>query len=62
MLTDVDGSVCELFGVWIQKSMLGRKYMGIDRATFIIDETGRLIKEWRKVAVKEHIKEIINYL
>ena len=62
LLTDNDGSICELFGTWIQKSMFGKKYMGIDRATFIIDETGKLIKEWRKVSASGHVKEVLAVL
>jgi len=56
---DEDGKVCEAYGTWIEKSMYGRKYMGIDRATFLIDEKGVLRGEWRKVKVKGHVDEVL---
>ena len=57
--SDEDGTVCEAYGTWIEKSMYGRKYMGIDRATFLIDENGVLRGEWRKVKVKGHVEEVL---
>ncbi len=57
--SDEDGKVCEAYGTWIEKSMYGRKYMGIDRATFVIDETGMLRAEWRKVKVPGHVDEVL---
>jgi peroxiredoxin Q/BCP len=54
-----DGQVCEAFGTWIEKSMYGRKYMGIDRATFLIDADGRIAKAWRKVKVPGHAEEVL---
>jgi peroxiredoxin Q/BCP len=59
LATDGDGSVCEAFGTWIEKSMYGRKYMGIDRATFLIDRDGVVKKVWRKVKVPGHAEEVL---
>jgi peroxiredoxin Q/BCP len=59
LATDADGSVCEAFGTWIEKSMYGRKYMGIDRATFLIDRDGLLKRVWRKVKVPGHAEEVL---
>jgi peroxiredoxin Q/BCP len=59
LATDADGSVCEAFGTWIEKSMYGRKYMGIDRATFLIDKDGRVARVWRKVKVSGHAEEVL---
>ncbi len=56
---DVDGSVCEAYGTWVEKSMYGRKYMGIERATFLIDSCGILRGIWRKVKVKGHVEEVL---
>jgi peroxiredoxin Q/BCP len=59
LATDRDGSVCEAFGTWVEKSMYGRKYMGIDRATFLIDRDGVVKKVWRKVKVPGHAEEVL---
>lgn len=59
LASDVDGSVCEAFGTWIEKSLYGRKYMGIDRATFLIDADGRIAQIWRKVKVKGHAEAVL---
>jgi peroxiredoxin Q/BCP len=59
LVADEDGKACEAYGTWIEKSMYGRKYMGIDRATFLIDETGTLRAEWRKVKVGGHVEEVL---
>lgn len=59
LASDVDGSVCEAYGTWVEKSMYGRKYMGIDRATFLIDGKGVLRREWRKVKVSGHVAEVL---
>ena len=59
LATDADGSVCEAFGTWTQKSMYGRKYMGIDRATFLIDRDGTVARVWRKVKVPGHAEEVL---
>lgn len=59
LATDADGSVTEAFGTWIEKSLYGRKYMGIDRATFLIDSHGKLARIWRKVKVSGHAEEVL---
>jgi thioredoxin-dependent peroxiredoxin len=59
LASDVDGSVCEAFGTWIEKSLYGRQYMGIDRATFLIGADGRIEKIWRKVKVKGHAQAVL---
>ena len=57
--SDEDGSVCEAYGTWVEKSMYGRKYMGIERATFLIDEKGVVRNVWRKVKVKGHVDDVL---
>jgi peroxiredoxin Q/BCP len=59
LASDTDGSVCEAFGTWIEKSMYGRKYMGIDRATFLVDRDGVVKRVWRKVKVPGHAEEVL---
>ena len=59
LLSDENGTVCEDFGVWKEKSMYGKTYMGIERSTFIIDGNGLIVKEWRKVKVSGHVSEVI---
>ncbi|PWG03203.1 peroxiredoxin [Sphingosinicella humi] len=59
LATDPDGSVCEAFGTWVEKSMYGRKYMGIERATFLIDRDGVIKRVWRKVKVPGHAQEVL---
>ncbi|WP_411817689.1 thioredoxin-dependent thiol peroxidase [Hyphococcus sp. DH-69] len=56
---DEDGSVTEKFGVWVEKNMYGRKYMGIERSTFLIDDKGVIQKIWRKVKVAGHAEEVL---
>lgn len=58
LASDADGKVCEAYETWIEKSMYGRKYMGIDRATFLIDADGKVAQIWRKVSVPGHIAEV----
>ena len=62
LLSDPEHKLAEAFKVWVEKSMYGRKYMGIERSTFVLDENLNIIKEWRKVKVKGHIAEVIDYL
>ena len=62
LLADEDHALCEKYGVWIQKSMYGRKYMGVERSTFLIDKAGRIAKVWRGVKVKGHVAEIMEAL
>jgi peroxiredoxin Q/BCP len=58
LVSDEDGKICEKYGTWIEKSLYGRKYMGIDRATFLIDKDGVVHKAWRKVKVAGHVDEV----
>lgn len=62
LVSDEDGKVCEKYGTWIEKSLYGRKYMGIDRATFLIDKTGTVARVWRKVKVSGHVAEVLEAL
>ncbi len=59
LAADTDGTVCEAFGVWVEKSMYGRTYMGIERATFLIDADGRIAQVWRKVKVPGHAESVL---
>ena len=59
--SDVSGEVCEKFGVWVEKSMYGKKYMGIERSTFLINSDNTIYKDWRKVKVKGHVEEVIKF-
>ena len=58
--SDEEGTVCEDYGVWVEKSMYGKSYMGIERATFLIDGKGVLRAIWRKVKVEGHVKEVLD--
>ena len=62
LASDEDLKICETFKVWVEKSMYGKKYMGIERSTFLFDENLQLIKSWRKVKVNGHAEEVLNYL
>jgi thioredoxin-dependent peroxiredoxin len=57
--SDGEGAVCEAFGVWVEKSMYGRKYMGIERATFLIGADGKIAQVWRKVKVPGHAAVVL---
>ena len=57
--SDAEGKVTATYGVWVQKSMYGRKYMGIERATFLIDEKGKIQQIWHKVKVPGHADEVM---
>jgi len=59
LAADEDHAVAEKFGVWIEKSMYGRKYMGVDRSTFLIDAKGGVAETWRKVKVPGHAEEVL---
>ena len=59
LISDSDGSITDSFGVWVEKSMYGRKYMGIERATFLIDTAGVIRRVWRKVKVPGHAAEVL---
>lgn len=62
LLSDVEHKLAEAFGAWGEKSMYGRKYFGIIRSTFILNENGEIEKEWRKVKVKGHVEEVLQEL
>ncbi|MDI9349159.1 MAG: peroxiredoxin [Candidatus Symbiobacter sp.] len=62
LLADEEGRLCQDYGVWVEKSMYGRKYMGIERASFLIDKAGKLAQIWRKVKVPGHSQEILQAL
>ncbi len=59
LVSDETGTTCEDYGVWVEKSMYGRSYMGIDRSTFLIDAEGRIARIWRKVKVEGHVAEVL---
>ena len=59
LASDENGEISEAFGTWVQKSMYGRKYMGMERATFLIGKDGRVTKAWRKVKVPGHAEEVL---
>ncbi len=62
LLTDSEGTVCQKYGVWQKKWLYGKMYYGIERSTFLIDETGHLQKIWRKVKVPQHVQDILKLL
>tara|TARA_Y100000022_G_scaffold28496_2_gene22024 strand:- start:457 stop:933 length:477 start_codon:yes stop_codon:yes gene_type:complete len=59
LLSDPDEKVCKAFDVMKMKSMYGRQYMGVDRSTFIVNDQGKIVKEWRSVKVKGHVQEVL---
>jgi len=59
LLSDAEGSACEDFGVWQEKKMYGKTFMGILRSTFLIDANGQIAREWRKVKVADHAAEVL---
>ena len=59
LAADTEGQVTDAYGVWVEKSMYGRKYMGIERATFLIDEKGVVRHVWHKVKVPGHVDEVM---
>ena len=59
LAADADKAVATAYGVWVEKSMYGRKYMGVERSTFLIDKAGRIAKSWRKVKVPGHAEEVL---
>jgi peroxiredoxin Q/BCP len=59
LASDQGGHVCEDYGVWAEKSMYGRKYMGIERTTFLIDKNGKIARVWNKVKVPGHVPEVL---
>ena len=62
LLADTDSSLCDAFGVIVEKNMYGKKSMGVARATFLIDERGSIVKVWRKVKVDDHADEVLSSL
>ncbi len=59
LVSDEDGAICDAYGTWVEKQMYGRKYMGIERATYLIDKDGKIKQIWRKVKVKGHVEEVL---
>jgi len=59
LLSDEEGDICEQFGVWKEKSMYGKTYFGIERSTFLIDGSGQVVQEWRKVKVAGHVEAVL---
>lgn len=59
LATDPDGAVLEAFGTWVEKTLYGKKYMGIDRSTFLFDRHGKLVRSWRKVRVPGHVEAVL---
>ena len=59
LASDEDGRISDAFGTWVQKSMYGRKYMGMDRATYVIAADGKVLRAWRKVKVPGHAQEVL---
>jgi len=56
-----EGKNCEKLGIWIEKSMYGKKYFGIDRSTFVINNDGKILNHWNKVKVKGHVEEVYKF-
>lgn len=59
LVSDADGEISNTFGTWVEKSMYGRKYMGMERATYLIGADGRILRAWRKVKVPNHAREVL---
>jgi peroxiredoxin Q/BCP len=59
LAADTDRKAAEAYGVWVEKSMYGRKYMGVDRSTFLVDRNGKIARIWRKVKVPGHVDEVL---
>jgi peroxiredoxin Q/BCP len=59
LVSDEDGRISDAFGTWVEKSMYGRKYMGMERATYLIGADGRVLKAWRKVKVPNHARDVL---
>ena len=60
LASDTEGKLVEALGAWVEKSMYGKKYMGIDRSTFLVDGEGRIVRVWRKVKVPGHVEEVLD--
>ncbi|WP_409342947.1 thioredoxin-dependent thiol peroxidase [Paenibacillus sp. MBLB4367] len=59
LLADTELEACKLYGVWTLKKLYGREYMGVERSTFLIDAEGKLVREWRKVKIKDHVNQVL---
>jgi len=59
LLADEQKDIATAYGVWVEKLMYGRKYMGVERSTFLIDKSGKLVKSWRKVRIPGHAEEVL---
>lgn len=59
LASDADSDICERYGVWVEKSMYGKTYLGIERATFLIGADGKVARVWRKVKVPGHVEEVL---
>lgn len=59
LLSDAESDLCERYGVWVEKSMYGKSYMGIERATYLIDRDGKIANVWRKVKVPGHVEAVL---
>ncbi len=59
LLADIDKTLCEACGVWVEKSMYGKKYMGVARTTFLLDETGKVVRVWSQVKPQGHAAEVL---
>ena len=62
LISDLEGKLCKAFKVLKEKSMFGKKFIGIDRSTFVLDQKGQLIKEWRTVKVPGHAEEVLKFV
>ena len=62
LASDENNDTCERYGVWVEKSMYGKKYMGIERSTFLIGANGKIIQLWRKVSVTDHVVDVLKAL
>ena len=62
LISDPDRKLCQALNVLKEKSLYGKKYIGIERSTFVIDKQGRIVREWRDVKVEGHIQEVVNFL
>lgn len=60
LASDEGGQICEAYGVWVEKKMYGKTHMGIERSTFLIDDAGSIVREWRKVKVPGHVDEVLD--
>ena len=62
LISDEEKTTLEAYGVWVEKSMYGRKYMGVERTTLVIDDAGKVVKAWHKVKVPGHVEEVLEFV